>query len=276
MSSLKRVVSLDSNVVVAKRARTSKARRSYGFKGYQRRYSRPMVINSNLSTNQSFPESMISTVTSVQSFYIPASNAQFATGNYMSIMVNSIYTPFNTNFPISASGLSYSMRGVPVAGCGVGQNPVGYTNAANIYNNYVVLGYSMNVTVVPTVAADICRMAVIPLGQEEIPENSAANATIKVMECQPGAKALTCTAGSTPDKSSRLYLKGNCAKDLGMSKSTYESRTWPVTQMPSVAQHIDYVGVFLQEITGTVNAQPIVVTIHLSQIVKFSDINNPL
>jgi hypothetical protein len=235
-----------------------------------------MVLNSNLRNNQSFPESVISTLTSVQSFSIPTANATAANGNYMSIMVNSIYTPFNTNYAFTSSALPYSMRGVSVQGGGAGQNPVGYGNLAALYENYVVLGYSVRVTAVPTLGTDILRQVVVPLGNQEIVNPASGLVNLKIYESQPGAKALTCNSGSTPSGIGVTVLKGNCAKDMGMDRSQYTSRVWSVGGPPTVAQYTDYVGIFLQELNGTNNTQPVVVTIHLSQIVKFMDLVNPV
>jgi len=174
---------------------------------------------------------------------------------------------------VSAPGPTYSFNGGLVQGCNIADSPLGFTQIANLYQQYVVLGYKFSITGIPSTVTDTFRMVVLPLGVEQIPSSGAASVDLRVMESQPRAKAVTCSSGvAASGGGQKIVVTGKPHIDLGMKEVDYESEVWPITGGPARSQFTDYMGVFVQQLNGATNTQALMFSIEVSQIVKFSDL----
>lgn len=216
------------------------------------------------------PERYITTLESSLQFYLGAANLDQTNGNWTDICVNSIYAPFNTTYPVTAVASLYSMNGTLVQGYNIADRPIGYSQMANTYERYKVLGYKLKVSLMTSTNSDVLEMAVTPLGSDEIIANGvAANVNMRVMKGQPKAKSRLCHNGGP---NNIIIQKGSVYELLGFKKSQWENM--PSTLCAATPDNPAYVGLYLQSSTGSTNNQPIGVTVTMYQIVEFSDINN--
>lgn len=216
------------------------------------------------------PERYITTLESSLQFYLGAANLDQTNGNWTDICVNSIYAPFNTTYPVTAVASLYSMNGTLVQGYNIADRPIGYSQMANTYERYKVLGYRLKISLMTSTNSDVLEMCATPLGSDEIIAGGvAANVNMRVMKGQPKAKSRLCHNGGP---NNIIIQKGAIYELLGFKKSQWENM--PSALTTGNPDNPAYVGLYLQSSTGSTNNQPIGVTITLYQIVEFSDINN--
>lgn len=248
-----------------------------GVKRGSRGNSKPVKLYNTINSNVVFPDRLEVNLTTTMCGYIPASLSTAAAGNYMSIMLNSIVGPFNTpTFPMTlgTTTYSYGFHASLVQGYLITANPLGFTPLQSLYTNYRVIAYRLEVTVSPANSSDTCRLVVLPLGAEEIPSTSAANVDLRVIEEQPYALSCTCATNvaSGPGFNNTLVLSGAPYKDLGLTREQYLSAGYQTSLGSLPAANItDYAGIFLQQLNGTNNASPLVITCRLTQIVILED-----
>lgn len=215
------------------------------------------------------PERFITTLESSQEFYLTANNLDILSGNYQSIRVNSIVQPFNTTYAANSVAPTYSMNGTFVQGYGIATPPIGYAFFTSTYKKYKVLGYKIKVSVMTGTNTDLVEAVLLPVGQDEIPNSSAANVNCSVLRGQPKAKSRLCHNGGP---NNILSLKGSVYELLGMRKSQWMDTDG--TTPPNIPNVPGYVGFYLQTLNGLTNAATLVVSIQLYQIVEFTDLNN--
>lgn len=200
-----------------------------------------------------------------------------AAGNYFSIMVNSVINPFYTtqNLTNTTATYSYSNYGTLVQGTSSTQSPIGYSSIAQLYTNYRVVKYRLEITANAATAADIFRVVASALGQEEQPSTAAGSMNLRVLEGQPFSKAMTVSsAAGMTNGTNTIVLEGYPYQDMGKTKADYmgEAST-PVGSFPDASIR-DYVGVFSQPLTGTNNAGICSMQLKLIQDVVFYDLVN--
>lgn len=262
-----------------KKRKVSKEKRVIGgVKRGSRGNSQAIRLYNTIGSGTVFPNCVEVDFTTTLCGYIPANAATALRGNYMSVYLNGIVGPFNTpTFPFTLTTASYSfaMAGQLVQGYNITSNPLGFTACQGLYTNFRVMRYRLEVTVNPASGSDTTRLVVLPLGQEEIPSASASNVDLRVIEEQPYALSCTCASAvpSGPGSNNTLVLSGTPYKDLGLTRDQYMASGYQTSlgsqPNPSIA---DFAGIFLQQLNGSANSAPLVVSIKLQQIVRLEDL----
>jgi len=200
-----------------------------------------------------------------------------ASGNYFSVYLNSLPTPFNTptlNFTTTNVTYPFGNNAQLVQGFNIAQSPLGYSTIGALYDKYVVLKYRLEITFMPASIADTARMIAVPIGNEEFPSLAAGVMNDRTLEEQPYALATTCSSGATagPANSNTLVLEGCPYKDLGITREQYlADGLTPIGNVPTT-QYVDFGGVFLQQLNGANNGSTTMCQIKLTQIVRLSDV----
>lgn len=215
------------------------------------------------------PERFVTTVRTSLQFYIPAAGIDALNGNYTNFKINSIVQPWNTTYSVTAIAPVFSMNGSFVQGFGLGTQPIGSAFLNNAYEKYKVLGYKVKVSIMTGLATDIVEAVLLPLGLDEIPSSTSSNVNCNVFKGQPKSRFKICHNGGPNNV---LNMKGSVYELLGQRKSQWMDT--PSTNIGSNPDQLGYAGLFVQSLTGTTNAQPIVFDITLFQIVEFTDLNN--
>lgn len=202
-------------------------------------------------------------------FYIPPAASTSAAGSYMSVLVNSIYQPFNTTYNAIAATNTYDMRGILVQGCTNSKNPMGYSTFASLYQQYKVLKYKVQVSVQPSITTDSLQLVVFPSGNEQIPSASAGSTNLAVMEGQPQARSKIVVT-QAPSKDNTLSITQYVWDLMGRRKN--QLMDFASTQVNSFPGTNDqgFVGIYLQQLNGANNTQPILVTVRLWQKVELT------
>jgi hypothetical protein len=216
-----------------------------------------------------FPERFRTVVESNLAFYIPASNIAVA-GNYMDVLVNSLYHPFQTTYVVSTAVNAYSMHGSYVNGFSSTQNPMGYSTLASLYTLYKVLEYELTVTCQPQSTGDTIALCIFPIGNEEIPSAAAGNVNLQVFEGQPKFQSVVCANGVAA-KFNSLQLRQPVHELLGKRKSQWLD-TDGVGLGAQPPNDAGYAAIFLQGLDGATNASPVCVSVKLRQWVELTDL----
>jgi len=222
----------------------------------------------SIFSNQVFPNKYRFDSCLTMQGYIPVASVNSGYGNYMSVNVNSYLNPFATTYRFTNAanvpvGFTAAFRGTLQTGFTIGQNPYGYSVIAQIWEYYKVYKYEIEVCVQPEATADVCRLVVLPLGQEEIPSVSTTN--LNVLECQEYAQAKTCAANSSSSGNTIKFV-GYPNRDLGLTYTQYSIGQNPLSGAPGTSTS-DYVGILVNELFST-NSQALIVSIKLRQYVE--------
>lgn len=262
------------------RARSKDKKVTGGFRRGTRGNSRPIKLYNSAGSGVVFPDRVEVNCVTTMCGYIAAANNRSAYGNYMSIMVNSIASPFSTPTFAWTTGIAtynFAFNGVLAQGYAITNNPMMFGDISTLYSKYVVVGYSCEVTVNPSSSGDPLRMTLGAYGTEEIPSSAQSNVNLRVLEAQPYTLSKTCTSGviGGPGVNNTLKVSGAPYKDMGLTREQYIDNVTAVTNQPGATVR-DYVGLFLQPLNGTSNAAPVNVSVKLSQIVILSDLIQPV
>lgn len=229
------------------------------------------------SAKAPFPERYTTTLVNSINGYFPVGTLTAAAGNYMSILVNAVSTPFNsaTYQMTSAPGVAYAFHASLVQGSSIGNLPMGYSALAALYVNYKVLSYSLKVTFMPQNVADTTEMVVLPVGLEEIPFSAAASVNLRVMASQPRSVTRVCEV-SVPGESNTVRLSQKMHHLVGQRAQQYlDLPPTAIGSNPSAGSQAN-VGIFLQQVNGANNATVATIAIELIQVVEFTDYLNPI
>lgn len=214
--------------------------------------------------------------TSIEGFF-PAGVLTAASGNYFSFVANSISSPFNNGvtYPLTAvPAPAYAAHATLINGCVIGESPIGVNSFGQLYTNYRVVRYRLELTFVPASQADTVRIVVNSFGGEEIPSSSAGSVNLKVMEAQPFARSKTFAGSMTagPGSTNSLFIVGQPHKDLGKTFAEYLALPDTALATTPAVGVLDYVGVFIQELNGSNNAGSCSIQMKLTQDVIFYDL----
>lgn len=215
------------------------------------------------------PERFRTVLESNLAFYIPATNIAVA-GNYMDVLVNSFYHPFQTTYVVSTAVNTYSMHGSYVNGFSSTQNPMGYSTFAALYTLYKVMSYELVVTCQPQNTGDTVALCIFPIGNEEIPSATAANVNLQVFEGQPKFRSVVCANGVAA-KFNTLSIRQPVHDLLGKRPSQWMD-TDGTALGAQPATDAGYCGIFIQGLDGASNTSPIVVSVKLRQWIEFTDL----
>ncbi len=224
-----------------------------------------------------FPERYVTTFTNSINGYFPIGTLTAAAGNYMSILVNSAYSPFNsaTYQMTSIPGPVYAFRSTLVQGDTLVQQAMGYGSMSALYTNYRVLSYRLKVTFMTQNVADSAELVLVPVGFEEIPSSSSAAVNLRVMASQPRSKTRVCET-SVPSRENTVILEGTVWDLVGQRKQQWlDQPPTALTATPGAGSQA-YLGIFLQELNGTNNVAVCTIAIELQQTVEFTDLLNPI
>jgi len=249
--------------------RTTPKKKQASKKMIRRAMSTPkgwMSLHSPL-LSRGFPDRTRTFLDTTMECYLPVTSLATA-GNYMDVLVNSVYHPFQTTYVVNTSANSYSFHGAFVNGYSSTVNPPFLSSFATLYEFYKVLRFSLVVTVQPQTGGDTVTSVICPLGNEEIPSTAAASVNLLVFGGQSKAKMWT-SASTTAAKYNTRTLSMRVSESLKWREQLWlDQPPTLVTQQPASAQ--SYVGIFLQGMDGASNTSPIVVSIKLTQEVEFS------
>lgn len=225
----------------------------------------------SLAGAQILPDRLTTVLESSGSFYVPASNMAAAAGNYMNIVANSIYQPFQGGYPVNTAVNTYSMHGSWVQGYTGTQNPIGYTGVAALYSLYKVKRVKLQVTCQTQAGGDTTQLVVFPIGSEAIPSAAAGSTNLQVMLGQPHNKTVVCASGSSA-KTNTVYFDMLVHDILGRRKAQWEDvdGTAIGSQPPAVDQA--FFGVFAQILDGATNGSPVVFSVRMWQYVELTDL----
>lgn len=226
-------------------------------------------------THAVFPERYITTLTSTLNLYWAPGRLTAAAGNYFSLPINNIVTPFNgpTYNIISAPGPTYACNAQLVNGGSVTQASMGYSSLAALYTNYRVLSYKLTLVGMPTAASDMFQLVAVPIGFEEIPSASAANVNVRVLASQPRAKSIVCEPG-VPAASNTVVLTGDLWNLVGQRKEMWLDQ--PPTALGAGPSSTAFLGVFIQELNGANNVGTCTLMVMVETLVEFTDLLNPI
>lgn len=258
------------------RARGKDKKVTGGYVRGSRGNTRAIKLYNSAGSGVVFPDRVEVNCVTTLCGYIAAASNRSTTGNYMSVMVNSIASPFSTtySFTTTTASYTYAFSGTLAQGYAITNNPMMFGDISTLYSKYVVVGYKIEVTVNPSSTGDPLRMTLGAYGTEQIPSSAAGNVNLRVLEAQPYTLSKTCANAviGGPGVNNTLVLSGAPYKDMGYTREQYMDNLTAVTNQPTLS---DYVGLFLQPLNGTSNSSPVNVSIKLSQIVLLSDLVQP-
>jgi hypothetical protein len=201
-------------------------------------------------------------------FYLPAGNMTATAGNYMSVAVNSFFTPFNSGYPINTAANTYSMHGAYVQGYSGTTQSVGYTELVALYSLYKVKKWKLTVKPQCATAADEFHVVVVSIGNEQIPSASATYVNVSVLSSQPRAKTGQCIFSHL----NKLSLAEHVHTTLGKRREQWLAIDGvPLTGAPAT-NDIAYAGIFFQAMNGSANQANVSIQITLDQEVEFTDL----
>lgn len=247
--------------------------------------SKAIVFNSRLTSNEFFPDKIRTVLTTAFQGYWAVGAMTAAAGNYFSVNVNSILTPFANGtyqFTTGTGTATFASNGTMIQGNVITVPPMGYTSTiGGLYQRYRVYRYRLEITLFPQTASDSTRLIVLPLGNEEIVSASAANVNTRVLEEQPYAMAKTCLSGVTagggaPGGSNTIITYGSPWKDLGLTYAQYSDQPTTNINAAPTANLQDWVGIFAQQLNGANNTGVVTIGVKLQQYVELYGLANPV
>lgn len=236
-----------------------------------------LVNRARPSQKAVFPERYVTSITNSINCYFPAGFLTAAAGNYASILVNGLGSPYNsaTYQLTTAPGPAYAFHASLVQGNTLAQAGMGYSALAALYVNYKVLSYTLKATFMPQNVGDTTEMVLVPVGLEEIPFSAAASVDLRVMAAQPRSVARVCEV-SVPAIANTLRLSQDMYHLTGQRKSQYlDLPPIAVGSNPAPGSQA-YVGIFLQQLNGANSGAVCTLALELTQVVEFTDFLNPI
>lgn len=224
-----------------------------------------------LAGAQILPDRLNTVFESTGSFYIPAGNMAAAAGNYMNMVANSIYQPFQGGYPVTTAVNAYSMHGAWAQGYTGLQNPIGYNGIANLYSLYKVKKVIVEFCIQPQSSGDTTQAVAFPIGSEAIPSAAAGSVNLQVMLGQPRNKTVVAAAGATA-KYQTIRIQEFIHDILGRRKAQWNDEASTAIGSQPVAADQAFVGLFLQSLDGATNASPVVVSVRMWQHVELTDL----
>ncbi len=203
--------------------------------------------------------------------YVAASNVS-TSGNFASVIVNSLYQPYNTpssNSFTNAIG-GYPFVGVSSGGASITASPIGYNYLSSNYNTYKVLEYEVEFTVTPQNSGDTVAMSMAPLGNQEQPTTGTWN--FFRMAGQRFAQTGRAVNGAN-SRLNTLRYSGKVWVDLGLTRAQWLATGAPQAIMGSqpTGGNVDYFGFLISTLDGAANGSPVVVDCIIRQKVIVSD-----
>lgn len=264
---------------VGKVAKVAKAARALSFSSRRSSSSSSMGTTALtvrpgrwLAGAQILPDRLNTVFETTGSWYVPATNMSASAGNFMNIMVNSIYQPFQGGYPVTTAVNTYSMHGAWVQGYSGTQNPIGYNGVANLYTNYKVKKIKIQVTCQPQNSGDTTQVVVFPIGSEAIPSSAAGSVNLQVMLGQPRNKTAVCVNGAT-SKYNTVTLSENVWDILGKRKAQYmDTLGTAIGAQPPNASDQAFVGIFAQILDNATNSAPVVFSVRMWQYTELTDL----
>jgi hypothetical protein len=245
----------------------SKKRKSSSNMVARRRYPTSTIANMGMVL---VPQRRTVTLESQWTGYIAAGSLTTA-GNFASVGINSLYTPFSTSSGNSFVNIAGSVpfSGTSSGGASTASNPIGYTYLSTNYNGYKVMDYEVEFTVTPQNSGDTIAMAMAPLGNQEQP--TTGSWTYYRMAAQPFAQSGRAINGANT-RLNTLTFSGPVHRDLGLTRPQWLA-FGGVTAMGSQvgSNQYDYFGFFVCSLDGASNANVVVVDCVIRQRVVVSD-----
>lgn len=227
-------------------------------------YTRPLRLTRGLRSHAFFPDKVQTNLCTIMDGRWLAGQLTSTAGNYCNIMVNSIVSPFTTPLytfvaapNVAFPNTAYYFNCAPIQGFNINQNPIGWQTFNGLYEYYKVVSYTVEVTMVVQAQGDSARLVVFNGGSSNIPSDAASSVNLRTMESQPFAKATTISAGvdGGPSSTNTLIYSGSVPKDLGKTYAAWMATDdVRVTSNPSNVTERDYVGIYVQEVNGSSNA----------------------
>jgi len=260
-----------SSSLSSSRSRSAVGRRSRAALG-----NRTLVVSRNLNTNSFLPNRIECVMCTVLDAYWAAGTMTAAAGNYFNLFPNA-RTPMSGNTYTVTAGVgtaTYASNALLLQGSQLANTPIGWSAYSGLYANYRVKRYRLEITVIPQNAQDATRLIVFPLGDEAIPSATAGNVNTRVLEAQPGAKAMTVAAGVSGTRSTNsMVIYGDVAKDLGKTTVDYMGLADTAVGSAPAAGTSDYIGVYLQQLNGANNTAVVSIQLRISQDIVFYDLS---
>jgi len=197
----------------AKRAKPT-AKKTYRRKSIkQTSLKRSMYYgNTSLRSQQVFPRTMYTTLTTTFACVVPASATN---SGFMQVNTNSMYQPFYTSYnPVTSS----FGTGVACSGYTITDQPLWYSEITAIYNYYKVTASKLDILCQPGNATDYVQIIAYPTTVANFPLGTPQTSDSLT---QPYAKSITCIAGQSARENS-ISLYGKTQYTLGMSSIQYK------------------------------------------------------
>lgn len=222
------------------------------------------------------PDRLNTTMTTTMSFYLAAGRSTATYGNFMSFVCNSIYIPFGLstfNANTGTGTYAFAMNGQFTNGSSTTVGPIGYNTLGTLYTQYKVKNVKIKATVQPTAGQDTCCAVLFPLGNEAQVNGTSTYNNINVMMGQPGSKYKICNSSNDASKNT-LFLKSAVHEILGRTKMQWDDQSNTVYGAAPQTNDQAFIGLYIQELDGAANVNPICVVIELQQEVMFTDLSN--
>lgn len=249
---------------IQKRAQASEARRKTA--------PTKVLKMGNIGNKLAFPERYVCWLeTSLQGHVtLDATN-----GNFTTVNVTSIADPFNTTYSFTAAANVYDWAGVLAQGNSISNDPIGVGTINQIYKNYKVMRYVIEMTVHPQISTDSALLIGYPSGDEQIPSSVAGNVNSFVMCGQSGNKQKWVSNASDITKN-KVVIRGSCWDLLGQRQDQWKDQPSTAIGTTTAFPLAGYVSFFCQ-IAGTAAGQAVTACqIKLKQEVEFTDINQQI
>lgn len=236
--------------------------------------SRPVRMNRSMLSHTVLPDSISTSVSTCLDGYWSAGRMTAAAGNYMSVYLNKLPSPFSTPvFQATLNNVTYTFgnHATLLQGFNMSDSPLTFSQLGSLYTKYVVKKYRLEITVCPGVTTDDCRLVVFPSGEEEIPSTSAGSTNLRVLESQPYALATTASTGlGAQGTQNRLVLEGYPWNDVGISKQQYmDDQNLLGANTPA---NVDFAGIYFQQLNGANNTATVTFQMKLIQEVELYDL----
>jgi hypothetical protein len=240
--------------------RRNKNRRNHG-----------MNMSMGASSGQEILPSIYHAIVQSQwSGYIAAGNLTSA-GNFGNFIANSLLTPYGTGtYPFTQTTGTTPFLGVSTGGAATTANPIGYNFLSSNYNEYKVLDYEAELTVVPQNSGDTVAMALFPTGDQQVPTTGAW--TYLRASAQPNARSGLAINGAN-NRLNTVKIRGTINRDVGYTRQQWLdiNSTGVGSQPGGSGDPVDYLGVYLSTLDGGTNASPVSVIVKMKQRVRMSD-----
>jgi hypothetical protein len=213
---------------------------------------------------QGVPPIMESDFTLMATFVVTAGNLF---GNVASINVAAFHAPLSAvtyTFTGSAGSTPFDASGTQ--GTLIGNDPIGYAAMAQLYTNFLVKSYSIEIRAQPQNAGDTVSHAIFPSGGQEIP--TSGSWSFYRASGQSLAKVGIAVSGANT-RQNYLILRGTPYEALGLTYNQWETLGKSnMGSSPNLSSYVVY-GAFTSD--GAVSAAPCTFTVTVRLRVRLTD-----